>query len=64
MWGNVSSYELNLDGISSMVQGKMMPRPPAVLASVIAVTFIGVGQLPQKWLHSTFRLEDKQFSRR
>ena len=56
MRGNVSSYELNVDGISSMVQGKMMPRPPAVLASVIAVTFVGVGQLPRKWLYSIFRV--------
>jgi hypothetical protein len=56
MRGNVSSYELNVDGMASMVQGKLMPRPPAILASVIAVTFIGLGQLPQKWLHSTFRV--------
>ena len=36
------------------VQGKLMPRPPAILASLITVTFIAVGQIPKKWLHSVF----------
>jgi hypothetical protein len=56
MRGNVSSYELNMDAISSMVHGNLMPRPPVVLASIISVTFIGLGELPQKWLYSTFRV--------
>lgn len=56
MRGNVSSYELNVDAISSMVHGNLMPHPPAVLASIISVTFIGLGELPRKWLHSTFRV--------
>ena len=46
MWGNVSSYELNMDAISSMVHRNLMPRPPVVLASIISVTFIGLGELP------------------
>ena len=45
MQGNVSSYELNMDAISSMVHGNLMPHPPAVLASIILVTFIGLGEL-------------------
>lgn len=56
MRGNVSSYELNMDGISSMLHGNLMPRPPAVLASVISVTFIGLGDLPKRWLRTTFRV--------
>ena len=52
--GCVSSYELNMDAISSMVHRNLMPRPPVVLASIILVTFIGLGELPQKWLHLTF----------
>ena len=56
MQGNVSSYELNMDGISSMLHGNLMPRPPAVLASVISVTFIGLGDLPKRWLRTTFRV--------
>ena len=31
-----------------------MPRPPAILVSLITVTFIAVGQIPKKWLHSVF----------
>ena len=54
MRGNVSSYKLNVDAISSMVHGNLMPHPPAVLASIISVTFIGLGELLRKWLHSTF----------
>jgi hypothetical protein len=49
-----------MDGISSMVQGNMLPRPPAVLASVISVTFIGLGNLPKQWLRTTFRVR-RQF---
>ncbi|CAK5270204.1 unnamed protein product [Mycena citricolor] len=39
-----------------MLAGNLMPRPPAVLASTIAVTYIGVGKLPKNWLLSTFRV--------
>ncbi|OCH87122.1 hypothetical protein OBBRIDRAFT_837649 [Obba rivulosa] len=60
MRGNVSTYELNIEGVASMVQGKLMPRPPAILASIISVTFIGIGQLPHKWLRTTFRVR-RQF---
>ncbi|EMD37981.1 hypothetical protein CERSUDRAFT_72611 [Gelatoporia subvermispora B] len=56
MRGNVSTYELNIEGIASMIDGKLMPRAPAILASVISVTFIGLGQLPRQWLHTTFRV--------
>ena len=45
-----------MDGISSMLHGNLMPRPPAVLASVISVTFIGLGDLPKHWLRTTFRV--------
>jgi hypothetical protein len=45
-----------MDAISSMVHGNLMPHPPAVLASIISVTFIGLGELPKKWLYSTFRV--------
>lgn len=56
MQGNVSSYELNMDGIVAMLEGKLMPRLPTILASIVTVTFIGVGQLPKKWLWNTFRV--------
>jgi len=57
--GNVSTYELNSEGIASMVEGNLMPRPPAILASLISVTFIAIGEMPQNWLHSTFRVRRK-----
>ena len=56
MRGNVSSYELSMEGITSMVEGHLMPRPPAVLASVISVTFVSLGNLPRQWLRTTFHV--------
>ena len=50
MHGNVCSYEPNIDTIASMVQGKLMPRPPAILASLITITFIVVAQIPKNWV--------------
>ena len=56
MCGNVSTYELSPDGIASMVAGCLMLHPPEILVSLITVTFIGVGQLPQTWMGKTFRV--------
>ena len=59
MSGNVSTYELNMDAITSMLEGKLMPRPPSILASLISVTFVTVHDLPWKWIHSTFCVHRK-----
>jgi len=56
MRGNVSSYDLNVNAAAAMVEGKLMPRPLAILSSLISVTYIGVGKLPKNWLRSTFRV--------
>ena len=56
MRGNVSTYELNVSAAAEMVEGVLMPRRPSVLASLIAITYIGMGPLPQKWLQSMFRV--------
>ena len=56
MRGNVSSYELNGSAVADMVEGRLMPRAPTILASLISVTFIGRGKLPKDWLRSTFRV--------
>jgi len=56
MVGNVVSFASNVDKIADMLAGSLMPRPPAVLASVLAVSFIGAGRLPKRWLNSTFRV--------
>jgi hypothetical protein len=56
MSGNVSLYHLNTDLIADMLGGHMMPHSGAVLASVLAITFIGSRKLPKEWLKSTFRV--------
>ncbi|KAF9778134.1 hypothetical protein BJ322DRAFT_1015049 [Thelephora terrestris] len=56
MRGNVSTYELNAGAVVAMVEGQLMPRPPAVLSSLIAITYIGIGCIPKNWIHSTFRV--------
>lgn len=56
MRGNVSTYDLNIDAVTAMLDGKLMPRSLTVLSSLISVTYIGVGKLPKNWLHSTFRV--------
>ncbi|KAJ7130993.1 hypothetical protein C8R44DRAFT_839124 [Mycena epipterygia] len=56
MRGTVSTYDLDSEGISKMVAGDLMPRPPEVLASVISVTYVGLGELPKNWLRNTFRV--------
>lgn len=60
MRGNVSTYDLNLDDLSSMLRGDLLPRQPAILSSVISVTFIGRGTLPKHYLRTIFRVR-RQF---
>ncbi|KAM6489328.1 hypothetical protein JOM56_014471 [Amanita muscaria] len=56
MRGNVSSYELDVEGVAAMTQGTLMPRPLALLPSVISITFIGRGELSRRSLKSIFRV--------
>ena len=63
MRGNVSTYELNIDAMAEMIQGKLMPRPPAVLSSLIAITYIGTGQILKHWIHSMFQVRRYHVSR-
>lgn len=63
MRGNVSTYELNVYSMTEMVEGKLMPRPLAVLPSLIMITYIGIGRIPKNWLHSTFRVWRHHVSR-
>src|SRR5271163_1610470 len=60
MKGTVCTYNLDMTGITSMLSGDLMPRPPLVLASLISVTFIGIGRLPKRWIRNTFRVR-RQF---
>jgi hypothetical protein len=54
--GTVCSYELDVKAAASMVEGNLMPRRPAKLASLVAITLIGKGQVAKSWLHMTFRV--------
>lgn len=54
--GNVTTYELNLPDVVRMLSGKLVPRPMSVLASTIAVTYVGPGKIPKNWLKQTFRV--------
>lgn len=60
MHGTVSSYKLNQDHMVAMVQGNLMPQKPAVLASMLTITFIGTGPLPKKLLKKLFEVRRKR----
>ncbi|KAG8710982.1 hypothetical protein FRC12_000130 [Ceratobasidium sp. 428] len=42
--GNVTTFELNSNAIADMINGNIMPQRPAILASVLSVTFVGRGR--------------------
>ncbi|KAF7309344.1 ATP-dependent DNA helicase [Mycena indigotica] len=46
MRGNVSTYRLPPDAVADMVEGNLMPRPVALLPSVLSVTFVGARNVP------------------
>ncbi|KAG8699237.1 hypothetical protein FRC09_006742, partial [Ceratobasidium sp. 395] len=56
LMGNVTTFEQNLPEVVKMLEGKLLPRPTSILASTIAVTYIGPGKLPKAWLKQTFRV--------
>lgn len=56
MRGTVSTYNLDVESASKMLQGNLLPHPSTVLASIISVTFVGVGELPKNCLRSMFRV--------
>ncbi len=60
MVGNVTSYDMDTTEIIVMLEGCKMPRPTHILASVIAVTFIGRGCIPKQWLKSTFQVRHQK----
>ena len=52
--GNVTSFSMNTDEVIEMLKGVKMPWPASILALVLTITYVRVGQLPQNWLKSTF----------
>jgi hypothetical protein len=62
MKGNVSSYALNIQGISDMLQGALLPRPLAILPSLIAICFVGKGEVSKDWLKKTFKVRRRELT--
>ena len=56
MRGSLCSYPLNSEKMADMLTGKLLPRKPDVLPSLIAVLYIGVGRLPQEPLKHLLRV--------
>lgn len=56
LMGNVTSFEMNANDVGSMVDGKLMPRRPEILASLISITIVNKFPLPKNWLKGTFRV--------
>ena len=56
MCRTVSMYEQDIKAVAHMMEGKLMPRPIAILAFVMSVTFVGQGVLPKNWLHTMFKV--------
>lgn len=56
MRGSLSTYMLNAEKISDMINGRLMPRPMELLPSVIAVLYIGCGNLPKEPLKHLLRV--------
>lgn len=54
--GNVTSFELNVDAVGKMIQGRMMPRPLAILPHLISITFVGQRKLTKSSIKQTFRV--------
>ena len=54
--GSVTTFELDMKGIASMVEGNLMLQPLQILPSTISVTYAGHGHLPKNWLRNTFRV--------
>jgi hypothetical protein len=54
--GNVSTYQLDQNQISSMVDGSIMPQRTEVLAATIGITFVGPKNLPDRGLPDLFKV--------
>ncbi|KAL6306580.1 hypothetical protein BKA93DRAFT_729281, partial [Sparassis latifolia] len=61
--GNVMMYELNSHYLVDILHGRLLPHPMHILADVISVTYVGLGQLLKNWLWSTFRVRQFHIAR-
>ncbi|PPQ73393.1 hypothetical protein CVT25_004618, partial [Psilocybe cyanescens] len=60
--GNVSTYRLNPNQVTSMLEGglKTYPRPPKILPATIGVTFVGPKGLPESSMPTMFRVRRRR----
>ncbi|TFK69980.1 hypothetical protein BDN72DRAFT_870513 [Pluteus cervinus] len=58
--GNVATYPLNQDDISKMISTDLLPHPPSILSSVLAVTFVGPRGLPVTSLPKMLHIRRKR----
>ena len=56
MTGNVTTYPFNMQEIAGMLEGALLPRTPAILPSLVAVTYVGAGKVQKKWLRKLFQV--------
>lgn len=54
--GSVSTYDLDVEGASAMIEGKLLPCKPGFLVSLLSITFVGMLVVAQTWLQSTFKV--------
>jgi len=50
-------FNQNVNAISQMIAGQLLPHPSLELANVLAVTFVGSHDLLKSWLKLTFRVQ-------
>lgn len=55
--GNVSTYWLDPDSVSDMIQGNIMPPSAKILAATIGLTIVGPQNLPQRTLPGFLRVQ-------
>jgi hypothetical protein len=52
--GNVSTFRLDQSQIASMIDGKILPPSPQILAATIGITYIRPNNLPEKSMPNIF----------
>ncbi|KAG1787388.1 uncharacterized protein HD556DRAFT_983756 [Suillus plorans] len=48
--GNVSTYRLNTSSIAAMIEGKLLPPKPSILATTIGISIVGPNDFPERCL--------------
>ncbi|KAG8706407.1 hypothetical protein FRC08_001080 [Ceratobasidium sp. 394] len=56
---NVTTYTVNMVDVARMLEGQLMPRRTDILASLVAVTFVGKGSLSKSRLKTLFHVRRK-----